>query len=65
VPSEYGSGRAKVVRNKDKRSYSCKKKKGNNSCYTAMVYDKGMTSYAWGEEDNGSTCWKGVRTGSY
>lgn len=35
-----------ITRNNDGRDYSCIIKSGEHQCYTAMVYDKGLTSYA-------------------
>ncbi|GAA2796227.1 DUF2690 domain-containing protein [Streptomyces showdoensis] len=55
---------AKVVRNSDGRSYSCTVAVGSSSCYTRMVNDAGVSSYAEGFADvaGGITY---VRTGSY
>ncbi|MER5664741.1 DUF2690 domain-containing protein [Streptomyces mirabilis] len=42
----YDCAHAYIVRNDDGRRYSCTINKGETQCYTPMVYDKGMTSYA-------------------
>ncbi|MDH2426082.1 DUF2690 domain-containing protein [Sphaerisporangium sp. TRM90804] len=55
---------ARVVRNSDGRRYTCYVPQGGTSCYTAMVNDANVTSYAYGEWDSGVTTYTG-RTGSY
>ncbi|MEU6820227.1 DUF2690 domain-containing protein [Streptomyces atriruber] len=57
-------GDAKVIRNSDGKKYSCRVPKGKASCYTKMVGDSGVTSYAWGDYDTSVYYYKG-RTGSY
>ncbi|MEU9475244.1 DUF2690 domain-containing protein [Streptomyces sp. NPDC048191] len=53
-----------VTRNNDGRSYSCTIYQGQTQCYTPMVYDKGMTSFAEGVKD---TVWglADARTAAY
>ncbi|MDA2808036.1 DUF2690 domain-containing protein [Nocardiopsis suaedae] len=53
TPGSSVDGSAKVVRNSDGRSYSCSnvwysETLGVYTCYTAMVNDAGVTSYASG-----------------
>lgn len=59
--------RASVVRNSDGKRYSCQVDPfRGNSCYTKMVNDAGVTSYAYGEYQYSSQ--HGIhplRTGSY
>ncbi|MFI8828339.1 DUF2690 domain-containing protein [Streptomyces sp. NPDC053431] len=55
---------AKVIRNSDGRSYGCTVTPGNRSCYTAVVNDAGVTSYAQGFTDTVGGL-KYTRTGSY
>lgn len=56
---------AKVVRNQDGKSYTCKfSSETQQSCHTSMVNDAGYTSYAYGEYDGGARVYTG-RTGSY
>ena len=46
----------KITRNNDGVHYGCTGKEGSNDCYTAMVYDKGMTAFAYGAVDpNGAS----------
>lgn len=64
-PSVAFSSTAKVHRNSDGLQYSCTfTTAGQHSCYTKMVNDSGVTSYAWGEIDNGLT-WITGQTTSY
>jgi hypothetical protein len=53
-----------ITRNNDGRSYSCHIYQNQHQCYTPMVYDKGLTSFAEGFLDtvNGAV---DVRTISY
>ncbi|MGN6300883.1 MAG: DUF2690 domain-containing protein [Angustibacter sp.] len=45
-----------IHRNYDGKQFPCTGTEGSNDCYTAMVYDKGMTSWARGTIDpNGAT----------
>jgi uncharacterized protein DUF2690 len=55
---------ALVHRDSDGREYRCEVPKGQTSCYTAMVNDANVTSYAYGEWDGGARIFKG-RTGSH
>ncbi|MEU8761170.1 DUF2690 domain-containing protein [Streptomyces sp. NPDC048659] len=55
---------AKVVRNSDGRQYSCTVSVGSSSCYTRMVNDAGVSSYAEGFVDVAGGI-RYVRTGSY
>ena len=55
---------AKVIRNGDGRTYTCYVPVGATSCYTSMVNDANVTSYAWGSYDSGAWTAQG-RTGSY
>ena len=57
----------RIHRNYDGKEYGCSGVEGGNDCYTPMVYDKGMTSYAWGEVDPNGCCGQpyDARTDSY
>ncbi|MEU0836696.1 DUF2690 domain-containing protein [Streptomyces sp. NPDC005969] len=55
---------ASIVRNNDGRTYTCTIRQGQTQCYTPMVYDKGLTSYARGVIDAASGIIN-VRTVSY
>jgi hypothetical protein len=55
---------ARIIRNSDGRTYSCSPPSGGTSCYTSMVNDANVTSYAFGEWDSGARTYSG-RTGSY
>jgi hypothetical protein len=55
---------ATVHRNSDGREYTCSVPRGGSSCYTRMVNDAGVTSYAKGMWDSGARIYEG-RTGSY
>ncbi|MGC9542638.1 DUF2690 domain-containing protein [Streptomyces sp. UG1] len=57
--------RAYIVRNNDGRKYSCTITKGQKQCYTPMVYDKGLTSYAAASADSSAGGTAYVRTASY
>jgi hypothetical protein len=56
-----------IHRNYDDKEYRCTGTEGSNDCYTPMVYDKGMTSYAVGAVDpNGATgAYYQAKTASY
>lgn len=56
-----------IHRNYDGKEYYCTGAEGSNDCYTPMVYDKGMTSYAKGGIDpNGATnAYYSAQTSSY
>lgn len=56
---------AYIVRNNDGRKYSCTITKGQTQCYTPMVYDKGMTSYAAADADSSAAGTAYTRTASY
>jgi hypothetical protein len=60
----YACSTARIVRNNDGRAYGCTIYEGQTQCYTAMVYDKGLTAYAQGTVDavSGMAI---VRTASY
>jgi hypothetical protein len=60
----YACSVARIVRNNDGRVYGCTIYEGEHQCYTAMVYDKGLTSYARGIIDAVSGT-ADVRTASY
>jgi hypothetical protein len=60
----YACSTATIVRNNDGRAYTCTIYTGQHQCYTAMVYDKGLTSYARGVHDS-ATGIADVRTASY
>ncbi|MEV6053261.1 DUF2690 domain-containing protein [Streptomyces sp. NPDC052107] len=47
----YDCAHAFVTRNNDGRTYSCTIGQGQKQCYTPMVYDKGLTSFAEGTVD--------------
>ncbi|MEU6976012.1 MULTISPECIES: DUF2690 domain-containing protein [unclassified Streptomyces] len=55
---------AQVTRNSDGRTYSCHVPQGSTSCYTPMVNDAGVTSYAYAELDWASGV-SHTYTGSY
>ncbi|MER8046124.1 DUF2690 domain-containing protein [Streptomyces sp. NPDC094032] len=56
--------KAWVIRNSDGRQYTCTVTEGRSSCYTPMVNDAGVSSYAQSYTDTaGGT--KYTRTGSY
>ncbi|WP_333777711.1 DUF2690 domain-containing protein [Streptomyces sp. IBSBF 3136] len=48
----YDCAHGSVTRNNDGRTYSCTIHQGETQCYTPMVYDKGMTSFAQAGIDN-------------
>lgn len=60
---DHAGGYARVTRNYDGKSYACRVYSGN-SCYTAMVYDANMTSYAYGSDDPGFAVFT-ARTGNF
>ncbi|WP_217241798.1 DUF2690 domain-containing protein [Streptomyces sp. AC555_RSS877] len=66
--ASYGNGQftpfATVHRNSDGREYTCAVQRGATSCYTRMVNDINVTSYAKGEWDSGAQTYNG-RTSSY
>ncbi|MET8584825.1 DUF2690 domain-containing protein [Streptomyces collinus] len=47
----YACASANVTRNNDGRTYRCTIHQGETQCYTPMVYDKGLTSFAEGSVD--------------
>ncbi|MER6064674.1 DUF2690 domain-containing protein [Streptomyces sp. NPDC001792] len=60
----YDCPHAYVVRNNDGRTYSCTIYQGQSSCYTPMVYDKGLTSFAKANIDSAAGT-ADVRTAAY
>ncbi|OKJ14012.1 DUF2690 domain-containing protein [Kitasatospora sp. CB01950] len=54
----------KIIRNSDGRSYQCTVQTSGGSCYTAMVGDHNVTSYAYGWYDAGVVVYTG-RTANY
>ncbi|MFI7505097.1 DUF2690 domain-containing protein [Streptomyces sp. NPDC049687] len=66
-----GAGEANVYRNSDGKYYFCDNTDWSDAvngftCYTAMVNDAGVTSYAWGQADDSDTGDTGyAMTGSY
>jgi Protein of unknown function (DUF2690) len=54
VPGEDWCGDAVVHRNGDGRSFTCDIPRGGHSCYTRQVNDAGVTSWAFGEGDDGA-----------
>ncbi len=65
-PGIQGSGGVEVRRNSDGKTYSCKLPSyvKHPSCYTKMVNDAGVTSYAQGDLDLESS-WPTIHTSSY
>lgn len=55
---------AVIHRNSDGREYRCTVPSTGTSCYTPMVNDRNVTSYAYGEWDSGAFVYSG-RTASY
>lgn len=55
---------ALVHRDSDGREYRCTVPSAGSSCYTSMVNDANVTSYAYGEWDSGARIYSG-RTASY
>jgi len=55
---------ATIHRNSDGREYTCSVPRGASGCYTLMVNDAGVTSYARGMWDSGARTYEG-RTASY
>lgn len=62
-PGDSDGGSARVTRNYDGKSFTCSVGSGS-SCYTAMVNDANMTSYAYGRDDTGFAIYTG-RTGNF
>jgi hypothetical protein len=54
LPGQDYCGDATVTRNGDRRSYGCMIQAKADSCYTAQVNDAGVSSYAFGEADDGA-----------
>jgi hypothetical protein len=63
-PGDDYCGYANVHRNSDGREYACWTPGGGHGCYTAQVNDSGVTSYAYGEADDGAQS-ASATTGSY
>lgn len=62
-PSVAYDASAVIHRNSDGRQYSCAfSYAGQTYCYTPMVNDNGVTSYAWGEIDSGMYWYEGQTT---
>jgi hypothetical protein len=57
-------GYVTVHRNSDGLEYSCDTPHGTHGCYTRQVNDNRVTSYAYGQADNGTTV-AYATTGSY
>jgi hypothetical protein len=53
-PGDNIGGIAQIIRNSDGRTYSCNVTSTSGTCYTAMVNDANVTSYAYGVEDGGA-----------
>lgn len=62
-PGDADGGSARVTRNYDGKSFTCSVGSGS-SCYTAMVNDANMTSYAFGRDDTGFAIYT-ARTGNF
>ncbi|ANP55467.1 hypothetical protein J2Z21_006578 [Streptomyces griseochromogenes] len=60
----YACAGASVIRDDDGRRYGCTIHQGQSQCYTPMVYDKGMTSFAEGAVDRAAGM-ADVRTAAY
>ncbi|MFI7385890.1 DUF2690 domain-containing protein [Streptomyces sp. NPDC049813] len=60
----YDCAHAYIIRNNDGRQYGCTINKGQTQCYTPMVYDKGLTSFAQAAIDSAAGM-ANTRTGSY
>ncbi|POX54391.1 DUF2690 domain-containing protein [Streptomyces sp. Ru72] len=60
----YDCAHAYVIRNNDGRTYSCTISQGQSQCYTPMVYDKGMTSFAQAAIDSAAGS-ANTRTAAY
>jgi hypothetical protein len=60
----YACPSAFITRNNDGRTYRCEIDQNQSQCYTAMVYDKGLTSFAEGVIDSVSGIID-VRTAAY
>ncbi|MGH8794697.1 MAG: DUF2690 domain-containing protein [Stackebrandtia sp.] len=69
VPAAAHAGYAEIVRNSDGSTYTCDSPHGQNTvCWTKMVNDSGVTSYAYGNVDPYPTFGYGVaeaRTQNY
>jgi uncharacterized protein DUF2690 len=63
-PGVDNCGDATVHRNSDGREIPCFIGGGSHSCFTAQLNDAGVTSYAYGEADNGALT-ATASTGSY
>jgi hypothetical protein len=63
VAGDKDGGRAYITRNSDGKTFSCQVKSGS-TCFTAMVNDANVTSYARGTNDPGFAVFSG-RTASY
>lgn len=64
VPQDNFTPFATIHRNSDGREYSCSVPRGETSCYSRMVNDRNVTSYAKGMWDSGARIYED-RTASY
>jgi len=64
VPQDQHAPTVTVHRTSDGKEYSCAVAAGATGCYTKMVNDIGVKSYAKGFYDGGARTWSGS-TGSY
>lgn len=62
-PYDSEGGVARITRNNDGKALRCSVESGS-SCYTNMLYDAGMTSFAGGSDDTGALIYS-WRTPSY
>lgn len=53
APDGTGEGYAEIHRNSDGLTLECQVQQGDNNCYTNMLYDGGVTSYAYGYYNDG------------
>lgn len=65
APDGTGQGSAEIHRNSDGRQYTCEIPANQSSCYTAMVYDGNVTSYAYAMYSPGTIANTSGRTISY
>jgi hypothetical protein len=53
-PGSDAGGVAQIIRNSDGRTYTCHVTDTSGTCWTQMVNDANVTSYAYGVEDGGA-----------
>ena len=53
-PDTDTGGMAQIIRNSDGRTYTCHVTDSSGTCWTRMVNDANVTSYAFGAEDGGA-----------